>query len=59
VGADGLPLSWWHFVLGSRAGQRYGAKEMLEMYEPTLMAQADKESRREWEEGVKIHAGLK
>jgi hypothetical protein len=57
VGSDGLPLSWRHFVLGLRAGQRYEAKEMLKIYEPSLMAQTDKVSRVQWEDLVRTQAG--
>jgi hypothetical protein len=32
---------------------------MLEIYEPVLFAQADHDSRREWEETVRTHAGLR
>jgi hypothetical protein len=52
-------LTWKHFIVGTRTGQRYHAKEMLRIFEPMLMAQVDKDHRKEWEEATNIQAGLR
>lgn len=52
-----MPLSWKHFVIATRAGQRQDARDMLKIYEPTLMAQTEKDARVEWEETLRSQAG--
>lgn len=58
VGADGYPLSWRHYVLGTRHLTKGRAREQIRTYDAMLMAQAQKpEDKREWVRTLKIIAG--
>jgi hypothetical protein len=50
-------LSWRHFVIGTRAGQRHDALMMVRAYEATLATLYKEDARREWEETMRTQAG--
>lgn len=55
----GAPLSWAHYLVGSRFLGRKDARDALRAYSSARAVQAVKEDQREWVEGQTIHAGWK
>jgi hypothetical protein len=47
-GRDGLPLSWQHYVLGTKALARQKVEERLHAAEAARMAQATMEDWQSW-----------
>lgn len=56
-GPDGLPRSWWHYVVGLRHIRRIRPRNRLDMAQATGAANATEKAHAEWEAATLTEAG--